>query len=76
MADALDSKSSMGNHVWVQVPPPAPRRGKLRSLRFRASPSEPPESCVSLRCSSFSAATHFVGLAADLILLSALCLSL
>src|SRR5690348_13762500 len=22
MADALDSKSSMGNHVWVQVPPP------------------------------------------------------
>ncbi len=22
MADALDSKSSMGNHVWVQLPPP------------------------------------------------------
>ena len=24
MADALDSKSSTGNSVWVQVPPPAP----------------------------------------------------
>ena len=23
MADALDSKSSLGNQVWVQVPPPA-----------------------------------------------------
>jgi hypothetical protein len=22
LVDALDSKSSMGSHVWVQVPPP------------------------------------------------------
>ena len=24
MADAMDSKSIVGNNVWVQVPPPAP----------------------------------------------------
>ena len=24
MADALDSKSNVGDYVWVQVPPPAP----------------------------------------------------
>ena len=28
MADALDSKSSMGNHVRVQVPPPVLLCGK------------------------------------------------
>src|SRR5262245_43072286 len=32
MADAPDSKSGMGNHVWVQVPPPAV--GKPRRARF------------------------------------------
>lgn len=26
MADAEDSKSSEGNFVWVQLPPPAPQR--------------------------------------------------
>ena len=41
----------------------APRRSKLRSLRFRASPAEMPENCVSLRCSSFQNATRFAGLA-------------
>ena len=25
LADASDSKSDMGNHVWVQVPLPAPK---------------------------------------------------
>ena len=25
MADAMDSKSIMGDHVWVQVPPSAPK---------------------------------------------------
>ena len=29
MADALDSKSSMGNHVWVQLPPPVLRKALL-----------------------------------------------
>jgi hypothetical protein len=24
MVDAADSKSAVGNYVWVQVPPPAP----------------------------------------------------
>ena len=28
MADATDSKSVVGNNVWVQVPPPAPARRK------------------------------------------------
>jgi hypothetical protein len=28
MADALDSKSSMGNHVRVQLPPPVLQVGK------------------------------------------------
>lgn len=26
MADATDSKSVMGDHVWVQVPPSAPNK--------------------------------------------------
>ena len=26
LADASDSKSDMGNHVWVQVPLPAPNK--------------------------------------------------
>ncbi len=28
MADATDSKSVMGDHVWVQVPPSAPNKNK------------------------------------------------
>ena len=28
MADAMDSKSIMGDHVWVQVPPSAPNKNK------------------------------------------------
>ena len=27
MADDADSKSVVGNHVWVQVPPPAVKKG-------------------------------------------------
>ena len=34
MADEVDSKSSDGNIVWVQVPPPAPLKA-LKTLRFR-----------------------------------------
>ena len=29
MADASDSKSDVGDNVWVQVPPPAPKYSKL-----------------------------------------------
>lgn len=36
MADAKDSKSFMGNHVWVQVPPSAPKfLVKLVEIRVR-----------------------------------------
>ena len=28
MADALDSKSSVGDYVWVQVPPSAPVKSR------------------------------------------------
>ena len=31
MADASDSKSDVGDNMWVQVPPPAPM-GLLRTL--------------------------------------------
>ena len=30
MVDVADSKSAGGDSVWVRVPPPAPRRGKVR----------------------------------------------
>ena len=33
MADASDSKSDVGDNVWVQVPPPAPIVSKL-SIRL------------------------------------------
>ena len=33
MADDADSKSVGGNTVWVQVPPPAPRRNGLCSIQ-------------------------------------------
>ena len=33
MADAMDSKSIMGDHVWVQVPPSAPNK-KANPLGF------------------------------------------
>ncbi len=65
LVDVLDLGSSGGDSVQVRALLPAPRRNKLRSLRFRTAPSEPSESCVSLRCSSLSAATRFVGLAAE-----------
>ena len=36
MADALDSKSSMGNHVWVQLPPPVlPKALSEKNFRRR-----------------------------------------
>ncbi len=34
MADAMDSKSIMGDHVWVQVPPSAPKNTKSFDLVF------------------------------------------
>ena len=37
MADALDSKSSMGNHVWVQVPPPVLLKRKGLATNGRKS---------------------------------------
>lgn len=34
MADAMDSKSIVGDNVWVQVPPSAPKKErKLKNLR-------------------------------------------
>ena len=32
MADASDSKSDVGDYMWVQVPPPAPSRGHTQSV--------------------------------------------
>ncbi len=32
MADAMDSKSIMGDHVWVQVPPSAPNFSILSKI--------------------------------------------
>lgn len=35
MVDAADSKSAVGNYMWVQVPPPAPEFQLVgRSLTF------------------------------------------
>ena len=32
MADAMDSKSIVGDNVWVQVPPSAPKRVEIKKL--------------------------------------------
>ncbi len=37
MADAMDSKSIMGDHVWVQVPPSAPIKNDQKIGRFSYS---------------------------------------
>ena len=34
MADAMDSKSIVGNNVWVQVPPPAPKTNLIARLDY------------------------------------------
>ena len=34
LADALDSKSCMGNHVWVRVPPSAPNKNAVLEAAF------------------------------------------
>ena len=34
MADASDSKSDVGNNVWVQVPPPAPKNPEAFASGF------------------------------------------
>ena len=63
MADDADSKSVGGNTVWVQVPPPAPRRNGLRSIQ-KAQPKGW-AFLIPLRHSSFSpqnfAVQTFVG---------------
>ena len=68
MADDADSKSVGGNTVWVQVPPPAPRRNGLRSIQ-KAQPFGW-AFLIPLRHSSFSpqnfAAQIFVGAPAAL----------
>ena len=63
MADDADSKSVGGNTVWVQVPPPAPRRNGLCSIQ-KAQPVGW-AFLIPLRHSSFSpqnfAAQTFAG---------------
>ena len=63
MADDADSKSVGGNTVWVQVPPPAPRRNGLCSIQ-KAQPVGR-AFLIPLRHSSFSpqnfAAQTFAG---------------
>ncbi len=34
MADASDSKSDVGDYMWVQVPPPAPYKSHRNSVVF------------------------------------------
>ena len=34
MADATDSKSVVGNNVWVQVPPPVPIKNNVEMSRL------------------------------------------
>jgi hypothetical protein len=37
MADALDAKSSKGNYVWVQAPPPVPKNAFVMRFSFTES---------------------------------------
>ena len=38
MVDTIDSKSIIGNYVWVQVPPPAPKTYLIELLiKFKGS---------------------------------------
>ena len=57
MADDADSKSVGGNTVWVQVPPPAPRRNGLCSIQ-KAQPVGR-AFLIPLRHSSFSPQNYF-----------------
>lgn len=46
LADALDSKSSMGNHVGVRVPPPAPAKDDLVAALVPETARTPVPLCI------------------------------
>ena len=51
LADVTDSKSVVGDNVWVRVPPPAPKRKRRpmgRLFLFGAEESRKPVQRVSL----------------------------